>query len=101
MLNADRYLPVDGTLIPLENSKQSDGGTPMDFTSPQRIGSRIAQVPGGYDHCYVLNKGKAGELAGRWAADAKSGRTMELYTTEPACNSTRRTGCTSEKRHDL
>ena len=83
MLNADRYLPVDGTLIPLGELKAVHG-TPMDFTSPQRIGSRIAQVPGGYDHCYVLNKGKAGELAlAARAADAKSGRTMELYTTEP------------------
>ena len=38
----------------------------------------------GYDHCYVLNKKEEGELS--FAAKIKepvSGRTMEVYTTEP------------------
>ena len=59
MLNADSYLPVDEGLIPTGEVK-SVKGTPMDFTTPMAIGSRIDQVPGGYDHCYVLNK-KEGE----------------------------------------
>ena len=57
----------------------------MDFTEPKTIGSRIEQAPGGYDHCYVLNK-KAGEelsLAAR-AVEPASGRVMEIYTTQPA-----------------
>jgi len=85
MLNADRYLPVDKSLIPLgelENLK----GTPMDFTKPATIGSRIAQVEGGYDHCYVLNK-KAGEAKAMSLVatiyEPKSGRVMEIRTTEP------------------
>lgn len=83
MLNADRYLPVDETLIPLGDLRPVKG-TPMDFTTPQAIGSRIAQVGGGYDHCYVLNK-KLGEdlaLAAR-VVEPTSGRVLELYTTEP------------------
>ncbi len=84
MLNADRYLPVDEGLIPLGRLAPVRG-TPMDFTEPKPIGSRIAQVEGGYDHCYVLNK-KEGEkltLAAR-VVEPKSGRVMEIYTTQPA-----------------
>src|SRR5204863_539540 len=61
-------------------------GTAMDFTTPMAIGSRINQQPlpgGGYDHNYVLN-GKVGEnkLAAR-ITDPQTGRTMEIWTTEP------------------
>ncbi len=83
-LNADRYLPVDAGLIPLGELK-AVRGTPMDFTQPKTIGSRIAQVEGGYDHCYVLNKkdgGKELSLVAR-VRDPKSGRVMEIFTTEP------------------
>ncbi len=84
MLNANGYLPVDAGLIPLGEVKPVKG-TPMDFNTPMTIGSRIAQVPGGYDHCYVLNK-KPGEALTLVAkiVEPKSGRIMEIYTTEPA-----------------
>jgi aldose 1-epimerase len=84
-LQCDKYLPVDDTLIPTGELK-SVKGTPMDFTSPHKIGERIAQTGGdpvGYDHCYVVN-GKPGTL--RPAAKVvheKSGRVMEVSTTEP------------------
>ncbi len=82
-LHADRYLPVDPGLIPLGELKPVQG-TPMDFTKPMTIGSRIGQVPGGYDHCYVLNKGKPGELSlAARLSDPKSGRVMEVFTTQP------------------
>ena len=29
-------------------------GTPFDFGSPHTISSRLSQVPGGYDHNFVL-----------------------------------------------
>jgi aldose 1-epimerase len=85
MLNADFYLPVDKGLIPLGELKNLKG-TPMDFTKPMTIGSRIAKVEGGYDHCYVLNKKPGEEKALSLAAtlyEPKSGRVMEIYTTEP------------------
>ncbi len=60
-INADRFLPVDDTLIPLGEPKPVKG-TAMDFTTAKPIGRDMAQVEGGYDHCYVLNK-KGDELA--------------------------------------
>ncbi len=82
-LNADRYLPVDEGLIPL-GPPAPVKETPMDFTRPMTIGSRIGEVEGGYDHCYVLNK-KADEamsLAAR-VVEPQSGRVMEIYTSQP------------------
>jgi aldose 1-epimerase len=84
MINADGYLPVDDTLIPVGKIDPVKG-TPMDFvTKPMTIGSRIAEVKGGYDHCYVLNK-KPGEKMSLAAkiTEPKSGRVMEIYTDQP------------------
>jgi aldose 1-epimerase len=82
---ADRYTPVDDTLIPT-GELAPVAGTPMDFTKAQPIGSRIQQLtnkPRGYDHNYVLN-GEAGKLhqAAR-VSEPKTGRVMEIWTTEP------------------
>ncbi|HEV2949823.1 MAG TPA: aldose epimerase family protein [Gemmataceae bacterium] len=84
-IEADEYTPADDTLIPTGEIK-SVKGTPLDFTKPAKIGSRIGQVAdktGGYDHNFVLrNKGGKLALAAR-AYDPKTGRVMEMYTTEP------------------
>jgi aldose 1-epimerase len=84
MLNADGYLPVDDGLIPLGKIMPVKN-TPMDFVSkPMTIGSRIAEVKGGYDHCYVLNKKEAGKLSlAAKITDPKSGRMMEILTDQP------------------
>ena len=84
LLNADRYLAFGEGKIPTGEIRPVEG-TCMDFTRPKTIGSRIDQVPGGdYDHCYVLNK-KAGERLSLCArvVEPKSGRLMEVYTTQP------------------
>lgn len=84
MIAADAYTPVDDRLIPTGAIKPVRG-TPLDFTTPQPIGARIGQLkgdPGGYDHNYVLRKAKAPPLAAR-VEDPRSGRVMEVYTTEP------------------
>jgi aldose 1-epimerase len=58
-------------------------GTPLDFTTPHRIGERIAQVEGGYDHNFVLKSGgKKMALAAR-AAEPASGRVLEIFTDQP------------------
>ena len=82
-LNCDKYTPADGTLIPTGELKDVKG-SPMDFTSPHAIGERIAQVTGGYDHNFVINGGGMGNLvqAGK-VLDPKSGRAMEIWTTQP------------------
>ena len=85
MLNADRYTPVDDTLIPTGEIRSVQGSI-MDFTVPAPIGSRIRQlsnVPQGYDHNYVLNGGGGPlELAAR-VHEPTTGRVLEILTTEP------------------
>ena len=84
-LFCDKYLPVDEGSIP--TGELADvSGTCMDFTKPEKIGARINEPvngAGGYDHCYVVN-GKAGELRPTAKiVDPKSGRVLEISTTEP------------------
>jgi len=85
MIAADKYTPVDDTLIPTGEIKAVKG-TPLDFTTPTPIGARIEQMkgnPSGYDHNFVLRGGgKSLALAVR-AYEPKTGRVMEMYTTEP------------------
>lgn len=87
-VNADRYTPVDDTLIPTGELAPVEG-TPFDFRQATAVGARInAEHPQlkagkGYDHNYVLNrKGSGPQFAAR-LTDPKSGRTMEVATTEP------------------
>jgi len=82
MLNADRYTPVDYGLIPTGELK-SVKDSPMDFTTSMTIGSRIDQVPGDYDHNYVLNSGGGTMALAAKVYEPTSGRVMEIHTTEP------------------
>ena len=85
VLTADRYTLADDALIPT-GEIAAVKGTPMDFTKPMAIGARIEQLkpkPGGYDHNFVLNSGgKSLALAAR-VSEPKTGRVMEVLTTEP------------------
>ncbi|HYX32661.1 MAG TPA: aldose epimerase family protein [Oligoflexus sp.] len=84
-LAADHYTPVDETLIPTGEIAPV-AGTPMDFTRPQTIGSRIDQLqgdPGGYDHNYVLTDKKPSMKLAARVRGPQSGRVMEVRTTEP------------------
>lgn len=81
-VDADRYTPVDTTLIPTGELK-SVKGTPFDFTTPTKIGARIDSVPGGYDHNFVLNKKTGAFTMVAYAVDSTSGRKLEVSTTEP------------------
>ncbi|GGF05613.1 aldose epimerase family protein [Hymenobacter cavernae] len=82
-LPADRYTVVDKDLIPTGELKPVKG-TPFDFTTAHTIGERIAQVPGGYDHNWVLNNaGGNGLHLAATVYEPTSGRTLETMTTEP------------------
>lgn len=82
MINADRYVIVDESLIPSGDLPVVEG-TPLDFNTPMKIGARIDSVPGGYDHCYVVNKeADVMELIAT-VTEPESGRVMEVYSTEP------------------
>jgi aldose 1-epimerase len=87
-LNADRFLPVDKTLIPTGELKSVDN-TPFDFRKPMMVGKRIGEKDeqlkfgNGYDHCWVLNAAKDGMNNAATLYDSISGREMIVYTTEP------------------
>lgn len=78
---ASRYTVVDEKLIPTGEIKEVEG-TPLDFRQPVVIGERIHQLPGGYDHNFVLDSRGLLAIAAR-IFDPLSGRLMEVYTTEP------------------
>lgn len=87
---AERYTPTDDTLIPTGTLAQVQG-TPLDFRQPFPIGVRIGQLvdtpAAGYDHNFALREVGPTEDGGlRRAAelyDPKSGRVLEILTTEP------------------
>jgi aldose 1-epimerase len=87
-IRADRFTPVDATLIPTGELKPVEG-TPFDFRAPTAIGARIGQEDeqlkfgGGYDHNWVINKefGKL-DLMAR-VTEPESGRVLEVFSTEP------------------
>jgi aldose 1-epimerase len=87
-LFADRFIPVDETLIPL-GEERAVAGTPMDFRAPTAIGAHIGDdeqlrlAAGGYDHTYVVNR-HDGELAPVASVyEPVSGRTLDVFTTQP------------------
>jgi aldose 1-epimerase len=88
MLNADRFTPVNGNLIPTGELRPVKG-TPLDFTTSTKIGARIDEpydqlvLAKGYDHNFVVNrKGDGLELAAR-VYEPTSGRVLEVSTTQP------------------
>ena len=88
MLPADKFTPVDSTLIPTGELKPVDG-TPFDFRTPTAIGARIGQEDeqlkfgNGYDHNWVINK-QTGQLTLMARVyEPTSGRVMEVWSTEP------------------
>ncbi|MEM6470358.1 MAG: aldose epimerase family protein [Planctomycetota bacterium] len=90
MINAQRFTPVDSTLIPTGKTPFVQG-TPFDFTTAKAIGQDINQEDeqltfgGGYDHNWILDKGgQTGELTLAASVYSPStGRVLEISTTEP------------------
>jgi len=88
MIAAERFTPVDITLIPTGELKPVQG-TPFDFNSPTAIGARINQneeqlnFGKGYDHNWVINKapGELGLMARVY--EPTTGRVLEVLSTEP------------------
>lgn len=88
-LNADRFTPVDSTLIPTGELATVEG-TPMDFRQPTAIGERVNQdfeqlkFGHGYDHNWVISRktDNETELAAT-VYEPQSGRVLEVFTTEP------------------
>jgi aldose 1-epimerase len=88
-INASRFTPVDAGLIPT-GELRNVAGTPFDFRQPHAIGERISaddeqiKLGRGYDHNWILDRSvNSSDLAAR-VSDPKSGRILEVLTTEPA-----------------
>lgn len=88
LINADRFTPVDKNLIPTGELRPVQG-TPLDFTRSTPIGSRINDryeqmvLANGYDHNFVINRNGPGLALAARVHEPSSGRTLEIYTTEP------------------
>lgn len=88
MIAAGKFTPVDAGLIPTGELK-SVKGTPFDFAEPAPIGARIdkpdqqLRFGRGYDHNYVLSSGGGSLALAARVREPKSGRMMEVWTTEP------------------
>jgi len=88
MIPADKFTPVDSTLIPTGELRPVEG-TPFDFRTSTAIGARINQddeqlkFGKGYDHNWVINKpmGQMGLMAR--VTEPTTGRVMEVLSTEP------------------
>jgi aldose 1-epimerase len=84
-IDADKYTVADATLIPTGEIAPVKG-TPLDFTTPKRIGQDIEKLRPAmqtYDHNFVLNSGgKSLALVAR-VSEPTSGRIMELSTDQP------------------
>jgi len=90
-LHASRFTPVDSGLIPTGELREVRN-TPFDFLKAFAIGARIDQddeqlrFGKGYDHNWVLDRSQESSSQLFVAAevfDQKSGRVMEVSTTEP------------------
>lgn len=85
-LNADHYTPVDDTLIPTGEIAPVEG-TVFDFRDFHAIGERVAQLDdqpgGGYDHNFALNSQDGSLALAAVVRDPKSGRELQVFTTEP------------------
>ena len=87
-IDADRYLPVDGTALPI-GPAEPVAETPFDFRVPRRIGARLRDPheqlvrTGGYDHCLLLDRSGSQRRVAR-LSHPDSGRAMEVSTDQPA-----------------
>ena len=90
LINADRFTPVDKTLIPTGELRPVKG-TPFDFTTSTKIGARIDDnyeqlvLGHGYDHNWVLNRKDkdTGLVLAARVYEPTTGRVLEVSTTQP------------------
>jgi len=87
-INANRYTPVDPTLIPTGELAKVDG-TPFDFRAPTAIGARIdaddeqIRRGKGYDHNFALNSTEGALVHAAHVYEPTTGRVLDIYTDEP------------------
>jgi len=88
MINASSITPVDSTLIPTGEFMPVEN-TSFDFTTAKKVGKDInadhqqIKFGNGYDHNWVLNESEEKMTHAATLSEPKSGRIVEVYTTEP------------------
>src|SRR5712692_1560099 len=89
MIQADKFTPVDVSLIPTGELRDV-AGTPFDFRKPTAIGARIdrdeeqLKLGNGYDHNFVVRRSAdTGESLAARVVEPASVRVMDVGTTEP------------------
>ncbi len=91
-INADRFTPIDSTLIPTGELRPV-AGTPFDFRKPTAIGARLdantdasdeqIRFGKGYDHNWVINKPVGALTVAATVYEPDSGRVLEVSSAEP------------------
>jgi len=87
-IEADCYLPIDREALPV-GAVREVAGTAFDFRRSTAIGLRIRDrdeqllFGEGYNHTWVLREAEETPTHAATVCDPESGRTMELFTTEP------------------
>ena len=86
-LHAEKFTPVDATLIPT-GERRAVAGTPFDFRTPHRVGDRIRDARDqqirygrGYDHNFIVDG--SGLRSAAVVTEPVSGRTLEVSVTAP------------------
>ncbi|SFK71110.1 aldose 1-epimerase [Porphyromonadaceae bacterium KH3CP3RA] len=87
MINANKYTVADDDLIPTGEIVDV-ANLPVDFRTPRTIGSRFEKMKmakfQGYDLNYVIDHNEdLNPVLAAVATDPKSGRILEVYTTQP------------------
>lgn len=86
-IEADQFTPIDAESLPTGEIR-AVAETPLDFRSAHAIGARIRDadpqivLARGYDQAYLIRGNGLRRAA--LLRDPRSGRTMEVLTTEPA-----------------
>jgi aldose 1-epimerase len=88
MINADKFTPVDSTLIPTGELRPVEG-TPFDFRTPTAIGARINEeneqlkFANGYDDNWVINDYNGSVRLMARVYEPTTGRVLEVLSAEP------------------
>jgi len=85
-INADKMTPLNENSIPTGEIRNVEE-TAMDFRSPKKVSDAVEsdyeqiKLVGGIDHNWIINKNE--NACALKLTEPKSGRTIELFTTQP------------------
>jgi aldose 1-epimerase len=87
-INAEKFTPVDKSLIPT-GELRAVAGTPFDFRTPTAIGARInasdeqLKSGKGYDHNWVIDNPSGKIKVQATVYEPETGRVLEVLSAEP------------------